>query len=333
MLWLPRGFGRGHRAGRSTTASPWPRWGNAPPQGFLAGWYPPCLSSTPFPTSGTAAPCRAPPAAPCCHPRQGESSRCLAAACPCPRLPQAHPGPVGAGRSGCPGLSRARQSCVPAVCCHLLPLAGRQEPVWARARSQPCRRGGRGSPDPRGDPPGCARPWLEEDACGGAEDGTNGYCRAGGSRAVPAVGADTPPALAQRVPSMASVPARLHKPSCAPSTSPLACRRGARAHTPAESRPPPWLLPVTPHCGAILGHRHSHPGARGPLGPACGSCKARVRARPCKGGWELQPTGPPPPRKQPKGVWTGRYRPPHGQGGIRAGQGLMPATGEIMPWV
>lgn len=171
-LWLPRGLGRGHRAGRSMTASPRPQRQNTPLRGFLAAWYPPCPGGTPTPDSRHCCPTPGSSSSSVLphqhyHPRRGESSRCLAPACPCPQLPRAHPGPVSAGRSGRPGLPRARRSCVPAtrraaICSHqwgsgsrggqeLAPTTLAGEVGWAAACS------GQGQPLPlERSPQGCA---------------------------------------------------------------------------------------------------------------------------------------------------------------------------------
>lgn len=103
---------------------------------------------------------------------------------PCSCLPRPHPGLVGAGRSGCPGLPCAQQSCV--ACRHLLPPAGRLEPGQARACTHcpapTAASSSRGSPALQGTPWGWAQPWLEEDACSRAEVDATRCCRAAGGR-------------------------------------------------------------------------------------------------------------------------------------------------------
>jgi len=254
-------------AARSVTASPRPQEGNAPPQGLLAAWYPPrAWAVPPLPTPGAAASHRAPPAAPHGSPAWRAPAALLlpAPACSFPR-------PVGAGSSGCPGLPRARRSCVPAT--------------WRaaiRSRRREGRSRGGQEPEPTAlpeSPRGCAQPGRRR--MDGAEqrlvqpaaaelEGGHGSCAHRGGAAHP-VGAATPSPLA--------VPARLRHPphlGCAAGTwlrsqhQPLARGRGLGLLLPPF---PPQLLPATP---APRGHPGGHA-----LSPRC-----RGTSGTCLGGWQ-----------------------------------------------
>lgn len=297
-LRLPRGFGRGCRAGRSVTASPHPQQGNAPPQGYLAT---PCPDGTPNPNPRHHCPTLGSSSS-SALPQHGGSSGCLAPACPCPQLPRAHPGLVGAGRSGCPGLPRAWQSCAPATRRVAIRSRRRGGSSQGGKSSYPPPQQGReggplptaGSPCPPGEPPGLRTSLaLEEDTCSRAGVGATGCCRVGGAQELPPPWGETPhgrltprQSLVQRRPQhTAGIPAWLRQQlhlGCAAETwlrsqhqPPWRVGGGAGvAAAPAECRGPPhplsFCLPP-PHRRAVLegeGGRHCHPGAGGPLGPA-----------------------------------------------------------------
>lgn len=149
--------------------------------------------------------------------------------------------------------------------------------------------------------------------------------------------------LPSTIPITAGIPAWLRRQihlGCTAETwlrsqhQPLGTQEGGRGcHSCRKQGAPPGSCLPPSRCGAIPGgSRHRHPGAEGHPGRACGSRKAEGRVRPCKGGVGAAPHRAPPPRESGhRGVQAGPYRPPCGQGGVRAEQGLAPAAGEITP--
>lgn len=283
-------------------ASPHPQQGNAPPQGFLAVWYPLCRQ---HPHSGLFQQLRATaPALP------SPSGRELPLPCSCLPLPAAAPGSPRAGRCrqvGAPGLAPcpAELRACNVACSRLLPPAGRQQPARARAHTHgPAGQGGwapacsrQRQPLPLGSPQRCAQPWPEKDAGGRAEVGATGCYRAGGWGLRTPWGAATLPALAHHCPQHGQRP-RLAQAAAPPG---LHCRNLAALPAPAPqcvggglgllhlqktggpSTPPaPACCPYT--AGPCWGGRH----CQEPLRPACVSCKARGRE-----GRELHSRGPP----------------------------------------
>lgn len=159
-------------------------------------------------------------------------------------------------------------------------------------------------------PPGCTRPWLEENARSRAEVGATGCCR-----------------MVQH-PNTTNVPAQLglqalcpatwavlQKPGCMHNTCPLVCSRGSEAAAPAESRGPPTPCLPPSHHGAILGHKNYITLVQNKL---CyltmSSTKLGQRETLQKGGRSYIPQGPP-KGSGSRGVQAGCYRSPCGQGG------------------
>lgn len=312
MPWLPKGFGRGTKLGGAQRHLPSLSREMPLHKDFWQPGTPHTQAATPISNSMQCCTTSAPPAALRCHPRQGESSRCRAPACPCPQLPRAHPGPAlgqlkqaGRGAWTCPMPSR-----VACLQCHELPWAPSKEAGVGVGKSwhpPPCSYSEEAGATSalEGRPPGCTRPWLEENAHSRA---ATGWCR-----------------MVQPTPPMSQLGL-----SCNHHVQPpeLYCRNLAAHTTPA-----PWCvieglrLLLLQKAGAL-----PPPACRPPnQGPSwgtstvtlvqgklsyltVGSTKPGQRDTLQKGGWSYTPQGLP-KGSGSRGVRAGCYQSPCGQGG------------------
>lgn len=312
---------QGHQAGRSIITSPQPQQGNAPPQGLLAAWHSPQPGRTPIPNSMQHHTTSGSPSSSVLPSLAGRAPAAVLLPAPARSCPGLTPGQLeqaGWGAWTCPMPSR-----VACLQCHELPWAASGEAAASVGKSwhpPPCSYSQKAGATPalEGRPPGCTRPWLEENAHSRAEVGTTGCCR-----------------MVQH-PNIINVPgwlglqalrpatwAVLQKPGCTHNTCPLVCSRGSEAAAPAESRGPS----TAPPC--------HHPLTMGPSwgtstiilvqGNLCylivGSTKPGQRQTLQKGGRSYIPQGPP-KEAAAEGCGQGVIGRPAG----RAGQGWTGAS-------
>lgn len=164
---------QGHKAGRSILTSPQPQQGNAPLQGLLAAWHSP-YPGTPIPNSTqhhTTSGSSSSPALPSLAGRAPGAVLLPAPARSCPGLTPGQLEQAGWGAWTCPMPSRV-------VCLqsHELPWAASGEAEAGVGKSwypPPCRYSQQAGATSalEGRPPGCTRPWLEENASSTAEAG------------------------------------------------------------------------------------------------------------------------------------------------------------------